>query len=202
MATKPIHVIKMGGSLLDLPDLPERIEAIRPRWQNQHLLLVVGGGRAAGLVRAGAEMFGLNEIQGHWLAVRAMQLNTHMVASILPGYRGRIVADVEGCVHAWRSDQAAWVDPLAWLEQEKDRGVTTPHCWTFTSDSIAAHIAAHLGAERLTLLKSTLPRGLLDIDRATVCGLVDAEFATFSRDLGSIELINLRANPPICSLLR
>lgn len=202
MGAKPIHVIKLGGSLLDLPDLPGRFEALGSRWRGRHLLLVVGGGRAADLVRACDDLFGLEETQGHWLAVRAMQLNTHVAASILPGCRGRIVTDTEGCARAWRSDQAALVDPLTWLEQEEAKGITTPHRWTFTSDSISAHIAARLRAEYLTLLKSTLPTGPLDIDRATACGLVDAEFATASRDLGSIELINLRADPPVCSSLR
>ena len=202
MGAKPIHVIKLGGSLLDLPDLPERFEAIASKWRGRYLLLVVGGGRAADLVRACDDLFGIEETQGHWLAIRAMQLNTHVAASIFPGWRGRIVTDVAGCARAWRSGEVALVDPLIWLEREEVRGITTPHCWTFTSDSIAAHIAARLRAEYLTLLKSTLPTGPLDIDRATACGLVDPEFATASRDLGSMEVINLRADPPACSSLR
>jgi aspartokinase-like uncharacterized kinase len=188
-----LHVVKLGGSLLDLPDLPQRFETLRRQWCEQSLLIVVGGGRAADLVRDFDRRFRLDETQGHWLAVRAMQLNTHLFASIVPDCR--IVANHREYEAIRHVERIFLIDPLTWLEHDEAAGVAVPHCWTFTSDSIAAHLAARLGAARLTLLKSALPPDANNVQAASACGLVDEQFAETAAAIPSIELINLRANP-------
>jgi hypothetical protein len=77
--------------------------------------------------------------------------------------------------------------------REESEGVAIPHRWTFTSDSIAAHIAARMGAGRLTLLKSTLPQSECGPACAAGLGLVDADFPEASAGLPSVELVNLRS---------
>ena len=188
-----LHIVKLGGSLLDLPDLPHRFETLRRRWCEQLLVIVVGGGRAADLVRDFDRRFGLDETQGHWLAVRAMQLNTRLLATILPDCR--IVADHREYQAARHLATVLLVDPLTWLERDEAAGVAVPHCWTFTSDSIAAHLATRLGAARLTLLKSALPPDENSVQAASACGLVDKQFAATAGAIPSVELINLRAKP-------
>ena len=188
-----LHVVKIGGSLLDLPDLPQRFEMLRRRWREQLLVILVGGGRAADLVRNFDRRFGLDETQGHWLAVRAMQLNTYLLAPILPDCR--IVTDHREYKAARHLANILLIDPLAWLERDEAAGVAVPHCWTFTSDSIAAHLANRLGAAKLTLLKSATPPNENNMQAASACGLVDKQFAETVGAIPSIELINLRANP-------
>ena len=200
MGDRAIRVIKLGGSLLDLPDLASRLASFVATCGHEHLLLVVGGGRVADVVRSYDATYALDEETGHWIAVRAMQLNTYLVASILP--RCRTVCEPDGCQAAWQVDDVALVDPLRWLENEHARGVTVPHRWSFTSDSIAAHIAVQLQAGKLTLLKSTVPGGVCDVGAAVRAGLVDADFAGAAGAIGGIELVNLRSDPPARCVLR
>lgn len=194
------HVVKLGGSLLDLPDLPRRFEAYRAADLPERALLVVGGGAAADIVRRVDALHGLGEERGHWLAVRAMQLNAHLLAAVLP--RVRLVDEAEACSAAWARGELAMMDPLPWLEAEERAGITIPHHWQFTSDSIAAHVACRLGAKRLTLLKSTLPeRDSLTVSEAVRLELVDEAFAQAARGIESVELVNLRsASQPRCVL--
>jgi len=188
MPTSTIRTVKLGGSLLDVSDLSQRFTRLVATWRNQHLLLIVGGGRAADLVRRCAATFELDQNTGHWLAVRAMQLNTYIAAAVLR--RCRIVSREDECHGVWQSGDIALVDPLTWLENEQAQGVTIAHRWTFTSDSISAHIAVRIGADTLTLLKSALP------DDANGASVVDEDFQSASANLAAIELINLRTDPP------
>lgn len=210
MTTTGPHVIKLGGSLLDLPDLVQRFEAFARAHVHSSALLVVGGGRAADVVRAFDRQYGLDESQGHWLAIGAMQFNAQLVAAVLPD--ARMVAGPAECQAVWNRDPQprrgrgrgtclAVMDPVAWLRRREAQGVTIPHQWTFTSDSIAAHVATQLGAARLTLLKSSLPAGACSVAAAAASGLVDAHFERASASLAHIDVVNLRwPDMPCCTL--
>lgn len=194
-----VHVVKMGGSLLDLPDLLERFAAWRRDELGGRGLLVVGGGEAADVVRGFDKAFNFNEEKAHWLAVRAMQLNAHCMAAALPACR--LVTNMIGCEIAWRAGDMALLKPMAWLEREHTEGIRIPHRWTFTSDSIAAHIAVRTGAGKLTLLKSTLPKGDCGPQCAAGLGVVDEDFPQACKDVPRVELTNLRQQPwPRCVL--
>ena len=197
------HVIKIGGSLLDLPDFAPRVLQWVRSDGGTRPLLVVGGGQAADIVRRFDALHQLGEFAAHWLAVRAMQLNTLMVARVLPG--ACLVQGPEPCLAPWREGRIPLVDPLAWLErEERERGNCIPHRWTFTSDSIAAHIAVALGAQCLTLLKSTLPpESACTLGEAVAAGIVDQDFLVAARDVPEVEIVNLRAQPMTgCALRR
>jgi len=193
-----VHVIKLGGSLLDLPDLAARLKVFHRCCVQGAATVIVGGGEAANIVRKFDATFDLGEVASHWLAVRAMQLNAVAVAQWLPSCD--IVLDPLGCDAVWQQSRIAVIDPLAWLEGEAKRGITIPHRWSFTSDSIAAHIAVQLRAAWLTLLKSTSAghRGDLalassdPVTTAAESGIIDAEFPATAASIPTIELINLR----------
>jgi aspartokinase-like uncharacterized kinase len=191
MATAPpIHVAKLGGSLLDLDDLPAQFA----RWCESdfhgHRVLVIGGGRPADAVRDVDQRFGLDEEAAHWLAIEAMQLNAHMFAIVLPNVSLAVMPGA--CRRIWDAGQVALVDPLSWLAHEHAAGVTIPHRWSFTSDSVAAHIAMQLQAAKLTLLKSTLRADITTRQQASDAGLVDGDFPSASAHVQVVELLNLR----------
>ncbi len=188
------QVVKLGGSLLDQPELPARFNAFRESDMSHQGVLLVGGGRAAEHVRQFDQQHTLGEEAGHWLAVRAMQLNCYMMAAVLR--RTRVVTNADECAGAWAAGELALVDPLAWLDSEHRQGVTTPHRWSFTSDSIAAHIATRLHADRLVLLKSALPKGTPSLAQACEQGIIDGDFQVAAASLARVELVNLRAQPP------
>lgn len=185
------HVVKLGGSLLALDDLPGRWRRFAQQWRDDRLLLVVGGGSTADLVRRWDVLYQLDASRSHWLALRAMQLNSHLVAAILEGTE--VVVDAAGGETAWQAARQPIVDPLGWLDQRWRHGQTTPTDWSFTSDSIAAQIAADLRAARLTLLKSTDWLGGDDWQAAAARGVVDGRFASVAAAAGEISIVNLRS---------
>ena len=196
---KPIHLIKLGGSLLDLPELTDRLGEYLDAHAHERLVLVVGGGARAEAVRRLDRQDHLGDEAAHWLAIEAMWDNARQVVRSLT--RCRLVHDPAGCAGAWSAGELAVVDPLAWLRREHAAGTTVPHRWSFTSDSISAHVATQLHAQQLTLLKSALPDGVGDLAAAVEQGTVDADFAGASAGVPRIELVNLRsAGPAHCAL--
>ena len=191
MSDRIIHVVKLGGSLLDFDRLFDRFARFRAERLRGSGLLVLGGGKAANLVRQFHRLHPLELSVGHDLCVRAMQFNSFAVVSKLPD--ARIVRQNEECAAAWDDGQLAVVDPVAWLEYEQATlDISIPRRWTFTSDSIAAHLTNRLGAQYLTLLKSTIPAMSCDVDKAISEGIVDGDFEATSSEIANIELVNLR----------
>ena len=188
-----LHVIKLGGSLLDVPDLVARFDVCRRACAAVHAVLIVGGAEAADVVRRFDAMHHLNECDAHWLAIRAMQFNAHLIAAVVRDCA--IVREPDDLHAVWNEERMAVIDPLYWLMREASQGVVIPHRWTFTSDSIAAHVAVQLRADKLTLLKSTLLRDTSAVDlvhQAASESVVDADFEMASQTLKQIEVINLR----------
>src|SRR5437868_8610811 len=81
------------------------------------------------------------------------------------------------------------LDVDSWMREHD----TLPHSWDVTSDSIAAHVAIEVNANRLILLKSIdMPNGVSWSD-AAANGWVDLYFPTIaSRVRCPIDIINLR----------
>lgn len=181
--TGDFWVVKLGGSLLKLPDLQERLEqALVPLLQNT--LLIVGGGPAADRVRQWDAVHNLSASTAHWLAIRAMDFNREVVLKILPAavaVRSRKEAD-----SAWRNGDIPMLQVADWLRDvDETAGKSLPHSWDVTSDSIAAWIAIRWNAAGLLLLKSTdWESGRSD--------LVDAYFPSLAPRIPEIRWCNLR----------
>jgi len=199
-AVNKTHVIKLGGSLLDLRRLAARLGRFLQDYGAHQLLLIVGGGGVADFVRQFDALHHLDEDRGHWLAVRAMHFNTHLVMSMVSGCR--LVVDVDSCRAAWSAQEIAVVDPLAWLANLQGTVADVPHQWTFTSDSIAAHIAMQVSADQLVLLKSTRPPRGCGLKSAAAIGLVDPDFPVAAAGVPAIEVVNLRGDPKVGYVLK
>ncbi|MDX1682508.1 MAG: hypothetical protein R3336_05270 [Phycisphaeraceae bacterium] len=187
----PTTVVKVGGSLLDLPGLPRRLA----EWLESELptetALIIGGGPTADVVRSFDATHGLGDVTGHWMAVRAMALNTAMISSLMPGLE---LADSAQMVHgAFSRGRSVLIEPLNWLQTDEREGRGVPHQWEFTSDSIAAHVAHRLSADRLILAKSALPESH-GVQTAVDDGILDPCFPDAARGLPVVELVNFRAD--------
>ena len=68
-------VVKVGGSLFDLPDLGTRLAAWLRQFEESNVLLVPGGGAAADAIRDFDRVHQLGEETSHWLAIQALSLN-------------------------------------------------------------------------------------------------------------------------------
>lgn len=122
-------VVKVGGSLYDLPDLGERLSQFFTSLDDD-IILVPGGGGAADTVRGWDRVHRLDAKASHWLAIQAMDL----AGGLLRQLTDKNILQVEQ------------------FAREHD---VLPCSWNVTSDSIAAHVASILNASLLVLLKST-----------------------------------------------
>src|SRR5437763_809108 len=100
-------VVKVGGSLYDLPDLKSRLVAFIHSLSDPDRLLVPGGGTVADAVRTWDRTHSLGQTASHWIALRACALNAHFLAALL-----------DTGVVAWprAGDGLAVLDPLAFAE--------------------------------------------------------------------------------------
>jgi len=178
--TSPI-VIKVGGSLFDLPDLGGKLVRLLNMPGINEVLLVAGGGATADLVRDWDRCHGLGEERSHWLALQALSLNARFLANLLPAEKTEIVDHLDQCAETWRQGRWPIVDLHAIARADEGRPGCLPHCWSVTSDSLAARIAILVQARQLLLLKSTfIPQGI-DWAEAGWRGLVDPIFAEVIR---------------------
>ncbi|MBI5760625.1 MAG: uridylate kinase [Planctomycetales bacterium] len=205
-------VFKLGGSLLNLPDLAVRVRQVIRQRSNSSALIVVGGGAIGDVVRVWDRQHRLGDERAHWLAVEAMDLNSRFLAELLP--ESDLVANREqlhatvGVVDAASVGSGCKLRPLrgtplillpgGFLRQAEEIATrdTLPHTWDVTSDSIATWVAVLLEASELVLLKSTaLPTGIT-FDQAAADGLVDRHFPRVADKLPRVSWCNLREPEP------
>ncbi len=190
-SNSPLVVVKVGGSLFDLPDLGVRLNAWLAEMSPARVLLVPGGGPLVDMIRAFTRQHRLDEDTAHWLAVRAMSLTARLLQALLaPG--ARMVTTGEEAPLLWRQDIVPVIDVCDFLERDEGNPGCLPHSWSVTSDSIAARLALVCGADELVLLKSiTIPEGM-SWSHAAEEGFVDEHFARLA-DCGlKIRAINFR----------
>lgn len=176
-------VIKFGGSLLDRPDWPRELLAAARRG-NDSTTVVVGGGAIVDGLRAIDVTHPLPTATTHRLAIDALGLTARLAAAAtgLP-----LVAEPPAA-------GVAILDVPAWLGVG-GRFDRLPVGWHVTSDSIAAFVAAAIGAG-LVLAKSVPPP---EGDRAVVAaaGWVDPWFPEAASRLASIEWTAPASGSPI-----
>lgn len=151
----PVTVLKLGGSLLDLADLPDRLRAVFAKLDGDQPLLVCGGGDAADVVRCWHETHGLDEEQSHWLAMEAIRLNQRLLLTLMSELE--LVSNRAAADSAWTRGRVPLLDLMSFVgieESQAERGTALPHTWGVTSDSLAAWVAIHWPAGRFVLLKS------------------------------------------------
>jgi aspartokinase-like uncharacterized kinase len=205
-STSGLVVIKVGGSLLDWPELPGRLAAFldnqrgRAACLREQAVLVAGGGPFADLIRTMDQTHDLGDQKAHRLAIRSLDLTGELLAGLLPG--SAVVHRPEDLWACRNAGQVPILAPGLFLEEVDDRGPDPlPASWDVTSDSIAARIAVLLGARRLILLKSTAPTIEISRGEAAQAGLVDPMFPAIARQLEVVELVCLRDAEPQRRLL-
>jgi aspartokinase-like uncharacterized kinase len=185
MVERPI-VVKLGGSLLSLPHLGKGLRCWLDSLQAQ-VILVVGGGDIVDVIRKADRLHRLGEETSHWLAVRGMSLQSHLVAALLP--QSQVVRSLDACCSAWAERLTPILDPLSFLQEDEKQEGHLPHLWTVTSDSIAARVAIRANTRKLVLLKSCpMPAG--SWVELAASGIVDAWFPQLVPLLAEIEVVD------------
>jgi aspartokinase-like uncharacterized kinase len=189
-----IRVVKVGGSLFDLVDLPGRLRDWLSRQPPAHSVLIAGGGAAVDDVRRRQEIQPLDEAAAHWLCVDLMSETAQALHRQLSEFP--LTADFRRA-NARRSEVGATIfDASAWLRQVEPGlpGVRLSWTWETSSDSIAGRLAVALGCDELVLLKSALPSrsALGDPGQLAAAGYVDVLFPRLAGELPPTRMANLR----------
>jgi 5-(aminomethyl)-3-furanmethanol phosphate kinase len=193
------RVVKVGGSLLDHPDLIPILAAWLDAQPALGNLLIVGGGELADQIRRLDQLHHWDQEAAHWLAIRAMHLNGFVLSWLVPGARwigsyGQWAREHDHELSGVRRLFLA-VEPFLRQEEPELPGLPLPCGWHVTSDSIAARLAAVCQAQELVLLKSTLPieaGRAIPVAQAAAIDLVDAFFPACAASLPHIRAVNLR----------
>ncbi len=176
------RVVKLGGSLHDSPRLPDWLEALARA--GGRVILVPGGGPFADTVRAAQGRLGFSDATAHQMALLAMEQYGLLLCGLNPGLRPaaspQAIAEIV----------ARGLTPV-WLPASMCRGVwDIPENWSVTSDSLAAWLAHHLGAEALALIKHG-DSDATDIQAWAESGRVDRHFPEYAARFGKpVEILS------------
>lgn len=187
-----VRVVKLGGSLLNLPDWAARFR----RWLAEQPpavnILIVGGGRLADAIRDRDREVGLDPSTAHWLAIDAMSSNMAAVRRQLP--EALPVDRCEDLQAAFAERRLVAFGPRDFLRRIEPQagGSRLPHSWDATSDSIAARLADVLGAGELVLLKSAPPPPqAATLQQIADAGYVDRGFPVFASGIALVRFDDL-----------
>ena len=190
-------VVKVGGSLFDLPDLRTRLQAWLAQLDADRVLLVPGGGTTADAIRNLDRVHQLGEEAAHWLAIQTLSVNARFLQVLLPD--ARLFAEVSESTFAYASGSEMHIlDAMPFFVADEQRPDHLPHCWEVTSDSLAVRVAALLGAQELVLLKS-VGSSRCTWSAAWHDGLLDHHFADAMRQAPAamrVRIVNLRNGAP------
>ena len=178
----PESIIKLGGSLLGLPDLRSRLTNFIGDFSRSCSILICGGGGMVDQVRKWDNIYNLGEASSHWLALRTLSITARVVEKTVPGLE--LADSVESIEPLWKAGKLPVFAPYQSL----------PRRWRVTSDSIAARMARVFRARELILLKSTTFPERMSMTEAAELGMVDEYFPTAARDLQRVVAVNLRAD--------
>jgi aspartokinase-like uncharacterized kinase len=181
-----LTVVKVGGSLFDWPELGQRLGQWLDTLSSTTVLLIPGGGAIVEIIRNIDRWHHLGEEPAHWLALRALSINAHFMATILSpsnSSRPTVLTDLQEADAIWAQHRIPILDPFLFALRDEDQAGHLPHSWSVTSDSLAARVAVCLRASKLILLKST------DIQNDWMnprMGIVDPYFETTVRSAQSM----------------
>jgi aspartokinase-like uncharacterized kinase len=186
-----VIVFKIGGSLLDLPNLPEVVRRIPAGRSDAAAVLIAGGGAAADLVRTWDQIHRLGDEAAHELALEAMDLSASLLARFFP--EARLVRSEQQVRRAAAEGAMCLVCAGCFVKAAESQGHSPlERSWRTTSDSIAAWTAEVLGAELVLVKSAPLPAGIR-FDQAARIGLVDESFPEIASRLRAVSWVNARA---------
>jgi aspartokinase-like uncharacterized kinase len=192
-----VRIVKIGGSLFDMPQLASRLRAWLAAQTPAKNVLLMGGGPLADALRQADALHHLGEEQSHWLCVRALSVTARLLAAMLP--EANLIDDVAQLARWIEDPQGLPVAVVFDMEPFLRHGEASlppapvPHCWSVTTDSLAARLAEVIDADELALLKSADPPPGGEVVEWSHQGYVDPWFAHIARRLRAVRCINLRA---------
>jgi len=188
------RVVKLGGSLLELPDLDARTH----RWLAEHParvnLFVVGGGAIVQSVRNLDQIHALDSNFAHWTCIDLMNATARIAAQLFTDFQQLVTPNQ--LAYFLKTGSAKPRDAIVHVRAFYHPGRTDlqlPESWDTTSDSLAALLATDVHADELVLLKSVTPSNQFDGPVGwSQAGLVDSAFPALVAQIPTVKIVNLR----------
>ncbi|MDA1163762.1 MAG: hypothetical protein O3B13_11725 [Planctomycetota bacterium] len=196
-------LVKVGGSLLTLPDLQDRLRSLFRTLSCEQVTIVVGGGAATDVVRNWEVIHRLDHEVAHWLAIESMSLTAGLVVQLLS--ETTLIHDRHSARSCHRSGNIAVLEPRSILDElHRETGQQLPVGWHCTSDSIAGWIATGWKADAIVLAKSVDAPNPEDSSIPGQCGTVmdavDECFESIVADRLPVYWCNVRTSPESITL--
>lgn len=190
----PLRVVKVGGSLLDVPNLADRLRRWLAAQTPAHHVLLAGGGMLVDQVRVWHAVKALRDDEAHWMCIDLMTVTAELLHARLPEIS--LLDDDRLLCQRVGARNCTIFDAATWLRQSEPQlpGTRLPANWDVTSDSIAARLAIALRADELVLLKSCLPTAAQDVRELSRTGFVDSMFPRLWSEMGGVRIVNMRAD--------
>ncbi|MGH6635612.1 MAG: uridylate kinase [Gammaproteobacteria bacterium] len=168
-------VVKIGGSLLGRDDLVQWLRVLTEHGKGK-LVIVPGGGAFADTVRGVQQQFQFSDSCAHRMALKAME----QYGLLLMGLNQELVsgASEKELRHHLKAGKVPVWFPYDMVAQSPEITIG----WDVTSDSLAAWLAARLGAQHLALVKCVRAPGMpVAVAEASRRGVVDRAILRFMR---------------------
>ncbi len=171
-------VLKLGGSLLTLPNWPARIADLVDdvRQSAATLIIVVGGGPPVDGLRAIDAAAPQTADLMDRLAIESLRLSATLVATALGLPLTRSLR---------RPPSACVLDAAGWMARGGHRH-GLPVGWHVTSDSIAAAVAAASRADLILAKRVPPPADATDVEALAAASWIDPHFPLAARCLRAI----------------
>jgi aspartokinase-like uncharacterized kinase len=191
-----IRVIKLGGSLLTLPDWHERFQRWLATESPAINVLLIGGGELVDVLRREHARFPYTDKQMHFAALAAMEINAQLALARLP--QAQLLNPNINLTDLPPPPSLVLVKIVEWWYDSNRHGELPPEeSWRITSDSLAAWIATQLNCDLVLLKSSEPPPDQPGIERGETWiahGYVDPAFMFDAGNLPSYHAVNLRAS--------
>jgi len=197
--TLPIRVIKVGGSLLTLPDLKQRLMEWAGTIADDRCVNVwiVGGGAFVDEVRNWQALHGLDPNLAHRISIGLMSQTAELFQGMFLDWP--LLLDIQSLnPDALGATSNVVFDCCHWAQNN----VAVQRSWETTSDTISLQLAIAVGASHLFLLKSKSPKSDRVIE-AIEDGLIDRNFSSGCTQESRLRtsMVNLRESNTAIELL-
>lgn len=167
-------VVKLGGSMLGTQELKQWL-ALLAQESDGRIVIVPGGGVFADTIRNQQGFGEYDDVAAHHMALLAMEQYGHVLQS-LQSDLVMASTELEIAERSWQHRAIIWMPSRMVLADED-----IPQSWEVTSDSLAAWLAAKIGADRLILVKHLgIAEQPLPMSRLVEEGVLDNAFRQFA----------------------
>ena len=194
-----IRVVKVGGSLFDLPRLAASgCGRGWPRSRAPTTCWSPAAGRWSSRFARGTPTSAIDETAAHWMCVDLLTVTAHLLHAWLPEIP--LVEDDGLLCQRVGEDGATIFGPAPWMRHAEPGlpGTWLPTSWETTSDSIAGRLAVALRRRRIRAAEiraAAAPRRR-ELSALAAVGYIDPMLAQMAPELPPTRLVNFRADPP------